>query len=436
MRLAYLQMLHASAMAAALTVTAAISPSPSPAGEEFYQGWKSDTIKMMAFEGCMFDYGFDMKESATERNRYWKLLGSRVKEEMEEELSSKEGWKDKYNNAISKMTKVCHEAAKRIDPNIFRIDYTRGGRHGWKTAAVVDIAHRDCLESDPMLTKSKIDDLQINSGANPFDMKNIELREKRTKGTLLIMDIRRSIKELGAGSDKCKKLLAGLSHNKRQVTKPSQVAPADEQRSAHKECLDAKDYEGCMRFNSGTKQQTTSADKCLENICIVTSKDADIYGLPKPMGWHYLQADDGRLFYFSRSYRIPHNGQNSRYVGMKRITRYYQSPRGGTTGSIIGGTSSSTSCFGSGESFNCTTTGKSPTYIPGSSPTPGGVSSTSFTTVYDCKEDTFASYRNGELWGGWKDGKATKEYFARVLRITCEKGESHVKELPVLDLKM
>lgn len=425
--------LKSAACASALLINAALQLTPALARTNFYPGWEKDTAKTIAFDGCMFDYGFGMQESAVEKNRHWKSLGSRVTSEMMEEFSSIKGWEDKYNDAIKDMTAVCHEAARRIQPGIFRIDYTKGGKRGWKNQAVVDIAYRNCLESDPMMTKERIDSLQFGAGANPYDMKNIELREKRTKGTLLAMDIPGSIKELGAGSDKCKKLLAGLSHNRKQISQQSKQVISSSKQSAHKECLEAKDYEGCMKFQISSNKADGTEDECTGKICLINTKGADVYGLPKPVGWFSLQADDGRLFYYSRTYRVPHNGQEARYVAIRRITRVYNSPEPGYSGTIIGSNRSTTNCTSYGGSINCTTSGTMPTYIEGKSGTSGGVSSTSFDEVYDCKDNTNAAYKADRMWIGWKPGS---DFFAEYLKKTCEKGEDYIRLLPILRVRM
>ena len=123
-----------NAVASALVATTAISTSASIAGEEFYPGWESDTIKMMAFEGCMFDYGFDMQEQANERRRYRESLSNKdIDIEMMVAFETKHpDWKARYNSTIAGMTEPCHQAAKIIEPSIFRIDYTKGGKRGWK----------------------------------------------------------------------------------------------------------------------------------------------------------------------------------------------------------------------------------------------------------------------------------------------------------------
>ncbi|UPH90527.1 hypothetical protein [Synechococcus sp. NB0720_010] len=425
--------------ASAIVMCASLPMLPAYGNSKFFLGWEKDTAKVLAFDGCMFDYGFGVKEAQPEANRHWKSLGSKVTWEMQEELSGQIGWKEKYNDAIKGMTEICHRAANRLAPGIFRIDYTKGGRHGWKTEALVSIAFRSCLESDPMLTKDKIDRLQSDSGENRHDIKNLQLREQRIKGSPLSWNIPDGIKRMGAGSAKCMKLLAGLSHNRNRIVLPSTAkipVRKSSKKDSHTQCLQAKDYEGCMRFNSSMKTVEAERDDCDGKLCIIKTKGVDVYGLPKPVGWMSYQADDGRLFYFSRTYRIPHHGQQTRYVGFKRITRYYKSPKGGSSGTFIGNSTSSTNCSGYGGSISCTTSGNSPTYIPGTSSTPGGVSSTYFEDIYDCKDDTNAAYKNGKLWIGWRKGQAETDLFADLLKKTCDKGSKYIQELPTLNIKM
>ena len=106
---------------------------------------------------------------------------------------------------------------------------------------------------------------------------------------------------------------------------------------AHTDCLQAKDYEGCMRFNQSKNRQPQAADPCEGVVCLVRTKTNDVYGLPKPWNYLYRQLEDGRLIYWSSFYRVPHKGQEARYIAIKRITRYYRTPEAGTSGSFIGG---------------------------------------------------------------------------------------------------
>ena len=206
--------------------------------------------------------------------------------------------------------------------------------------------------------------------------------------------------------------------------------------SSHEKCLDARDYEGCMRVKSSGGSSALTTDPCRGNFCEVKVSGNDSFGLPKPMGgWYYLKADD-KIYYYSKVFRVPHKGQPTRYVGMKRITRYYQNPEAGTSGQYLGfgGNTSTTNCTEYNDSINCSTTGSRRIYIPGEEGTPGGVRSASFDSVYDCKDNTYASYKGGRLmYGGWKN---TRTGWATQLFDTCKKGKSYIEGLKTLNVRM
>lgn len=189
------------------------------------------------------------------------------------------------------------------------------------------------------------------------------------------------------------------------IKQPGLTKSSSTSKDNHSQCLEAKDYEGCMRVKSSGGITAPVADWCSEggSICIVRTKGNDSFGLPKPMGWLYTADEGNRIMYFTLAYRVPHKGQPNRYVGMKRITRYYQSPEAGTSGTFIGGGTSYTNCVGVGSSLDCSTSGGNAKYIPGRSATPGGVQNARFDSVYDCKDNTYASYEGSRnMSGGWK----------------------------------
>ena len=60
-------------------------------------------------------------------------------------------------------------------------------------------------------------------------------------------------------------------------------------------------------------------------------------------------------------------------------------------------------------------------------------------TVYDCKDNTHAVYKEGKIMKGWKKYASYSGVldFAGLGKKQCEKGESHIKEnLDVYRLKM
>ena len=224
-----------------------------------------------------------------------------------------------------------------------------------------------------------------------------------------------------------------------QAWREAYLAKQKPQVDSHEACLDARDYEGCIRVKSGNAASPRQdlQDSCSGDICTVTTRGTDIFGLPKPMGWRYHQYDQG-IMYWSQPGRIPHNSQETRYLGITIIHRYYRNPKAGTSGSFIGGNTASTSCKNIGSSVNCTTIGSSPYYVPGSSATPGGLRSIKYTSVYDCKDNTFADYKYGKLWGKWgKWGKDEPLSLSSGLKTVCDRGDKHIKKnMRIIDLKL
>ncbi len=222
-----------------------------------------------------------------------------------------------------------------------------------------------------------------------------------------------------------------------QEERRAYFAKQKQQLDPHEACLNAKDYEGCIKVKSGASTSRTKKeqDSCVGDFCTVTTRGVDIFGLPKPIGWHYSYGDES-IFYWLMPGRIPHKGQETRYLGMPRITRLYQNPEAGTSGSFIGGNTAA-NCTNIGSSINCTTTG-SPGYISGKSATPGGVKSVKFTDVYDCQDNSYASYKDGKVWGRWrefKEGEVTQ--YIGLLKHECEQGDQYIQqEMKVLNLKL
>ena len=105
---------------------------------------------------------------------------------------------------------------------------------------------------------------------------------------------------------------------------------------------------------------------------------------------------------------------------------------------MIGGSSSNTSCTGFGSSINCTTTGSSPTYISGTAGIPGGIVNRKSIKVYDCKDDTYATYEQKKLRYGWEkfDPEETPLFF-KALWNTCKTEDAATLEgLPAIKLKL
>jgi hypothetical protein len=204
----------------------------------------------------------------------------------------------------------------------------------------------------------------------------------------------------------------------------------------HAQCLEARDYEGCIRAKSSAGSSASNSDICMpDGYCLVTTRGNDAYGLPKPMGWQYKIMDDF-VVYWSNRYRVPHKGQQSRYVGLKTIKRYYRNPTAGTSGTVIGGGNSYTNCTGYGSSINCTSSGGGSKYIPGQSATPGGIRNMKTNRIYDCKDNTYAKYRGTQILGKWEKNADKKYAFAKGLKQMCDKGTAEIMKLDPWSFKM
>ena len=192
-----------------------------------------------------------------------------------------------------------------------------------------------------------------------------------------------------------------------------------------------------MRVKSSGGITAPVGDVCSPSgkLCKITTKGNDSFGLPKPMGWYMFFDEGWRILYYSDPYRVPHKGQPNRYVGMKRITRYYQNPEAGTSGTVIGGGTSYTNCVGVGSSLDCSTSGGNAKYIPGRSATPGGVQNARFDSVYDCKDNTYATYEGSSLmYGGWE--KNPTHDWAEMLKEECDKGPASIMKLKTMKVQM
>lgn len=213
----------------------------------------------------------------------------------------------------------------------------------------------------------------------------------------------------------------------------------------HQRCLDGKDYKGCISSLKGEPIETTKRDWCLreKGPCRVQTKGNDAFGLNKPMGWNYISSDDGeQLYYWSDPYRVIHKNYPARYLVVKRITRWYQSPEAGTPEISINGNSSTIRCTDFGYSsavgyINCTTTRKSRVQIPGKEPIPGGNISVRFNTVYDCRDNTTASYEGNRLMSsGWEVISSKTSWPVEILRSYCKSTQAELMSLPSMQIKL
>ena len=203
----------------------------------------------------------------------------------------------------------------------------------------------------------------------------------------------------------------------------------------HVDCLNAKDYEGCVRVRSGGSESVkANEDDCSDGVCKIRTKGKDVFGLPKPpIDWWYTGWQDGvGRSYFSPVTRVKHNGEDGRYLALRRINRWYQNPKQGRSGSISSFGSSSTSCYDWGDSVSCSGPSPSFSYIPGTSSSPGGARSKSMTYVVDCQDKTFAKYDGAKKprWSGIKND--SRDPFPEILVGLCGKQAN----MPVLHMSL
>ena len=198
----------------------------------------------------------------------------------------------------------------------------------------------------------------------------------------------------------------------------------------HKRCLKAKDYSGCIQSNSpGSSDSSEKAvgsgdnsdgEKCYPDGVCMAKPGVDQLGLPKVVGWLY-KYDPARnevVYILPEYFRVPHRGQPDRYVAKKTVTHYYQQPVAGTPGYYRDITPAKTICrpnYTGGFKWvdgvlqqrtdggqTCTTTNPTKQFVPGTPATPGGPRKNAAIQVVDCKDKTYAWYKNGKATDKWK----------------------------------
>ena len=401
----------------------ATAESLSVTSEKFFPGWEDQMMKINAFRGCMIDYGVDFSKwgnefaAFLERHQLMKV----DEWEMGDRLSKYPDFDQRYNKTIKIINEDCYQAANRMNPGIFRIDYNIGGKRGWRTHSALLVSFAECLESDPRFTpdlKVKLlADYRDSSKMRPtlHDLENIRLR----KDPLGIDDLSSARKTYGAGTKRCNDKLFSLANmyklnaQKNKLTKRGERLRIDDQTSMrnqsnsvqdfHKECLEARDYEGCIKVKSG-QANTASSDECEPFKWCIADTGTDMLGMPKIKGWGMRSnpSDQSVGYRRPRMQKVNVRGKTNRYIIKEMIIRYYQSPRAAIAGSTTSIGSSSTNCTGYGSTINCTTT-PAPTFTsPGIPGRTGGVIQIRSAEIVDCEEMTLGVHVNGQLRGKWK----------------------------------
>ena len=169
------------------------------------------------------------------------------------------------------------------------------------------------------------------------------------------------------------------------------------------ECLNARDYEGCMRVKS--KGVNSLVSDCKPNEFCIATKGKDPLGFEKIEGWQMKYIPEGNAVIYVRSdpRKVLVRGKQDRYIEITSILRQYRNPQAGTSGYSSKSASTDTNCYGFGNNFNCTSTTTPGFSIQGRPADPGGVIQSTHVTVIDCEEETIGEHLDGSLVGKWKD---------------------------------
>ena len=201
-----------------------------------------------------------------------------------------------------------------------------------------------------------------------------------------------------------------------RMTNKNQSSRVESREKAHNDCLNATDYEGCIRVKAqgigeGINREG-EPEYCEDSGWCIAKEGRDRFNMKKKVGWMYREFDDGDILYANPVIRrIPHNGDMSRYVGQEQVFRYYSEPVAPTTGTVSTIGSADTSCTGYGNYITCKTTPPAQIRMPGTKGSAGGIRSIRRVLVIDCKDKTQALYVNGKLRGSWEKTNIYSDIF-------------------------
>ena len=182
---------------------------------------------------------------------------------------------------------------------------------------------------------------------------------------------------------------------------PMQAIGADVDPEAHKFCLDAKDYEGCIRVKTGQLSKPTAESQQL---------GVDILGMPKIKGWIINEVPQRNVVTYINPEitKVKVRGVYGRYFHIERVVRIFRNPKAGTSGSTTTIGSSKTTCYSTTDnSINCTTQPPTTINMPGSSAVPGGVRQFYYDFIVDCADGTMAAHVNGKVNTSWRSVRDT-----------------------------
>lgn len=211
--------------------------------------------------------------------------------------------------------------------------------------------------------------------------------------------------------------------------------PANSNTSIHKKCTEAKDYEGCMQYQSNlsNKKNLLFETDCTKKLCRPeeVTQSTDNLGMKIIKGFYFKEDPVMRYAYYydlDNLYRVNSKGEYGRFYHSRSVVRFYSKGFEGYTGITGGGI---TNCSTYGSSINCTTTNPIVTNIPSKAP---GIRQNTIDHIYDCKDKTVAVYEDNKIkkwenklgkkrkWHDWRDFRSpwtSSEKKLNVLKGIC-----------------
>lgn len=175
------------------------------------------------------------------------------------------------------------------------------------------------------------------------------------------------------------------------------------QNIARDNCLDAKDYKGCMEFNKKQSSNSLSSkkpEKCAQFgqfwICFNADRGKDMLGTPKIIGWTYIETPAIRSTKYvdENSYKLNNKGEYGRFIHLRSITRIFRDAEAGRLPSSMTIGTASANCYGSEYSINCTITPAQTITTPGKAPKPARIQQDYWDYVIDCENGDFTRHLN------------------------------------------
>ena len=202
-------------------------------------------------------------------------------------------------------------------------------------------------------------------------------------------------------------------------------------KSTKANCLDAKDYKGCMEFNekkSSNSYASKKPEKCDQFgqywICFNANRGKDMLGTPKIVGWTYIEtpALNSTMYVDINSYKLNNRGEYGRFIHLRSIRRIFRAAEAGRlpTSMTIG--TARASCYGGDYSINCTITPAQTFTTPGKAPKPARIKQDYWDYVVDCENMTFTRHLNQGRPEKWRQFSELPWWFSKKsVRQDCSK---------------